>query len=117
MKTTSLKTIYLSKDELQQAIADFVSKSDKPLGTHVRKSACEMLWSQSGDEFMVSLGEEIKDKVLPNAHGMSRILRIAEQAIDKHGVAIDKILDTIENRSLKKQGQEKYVGSQDLKKT
>ena len=98
MKTTSLKTIYLSKDELQQAIADFVSKSDKPLGAHVRKSACEMLWSQSGDEFMVSLGKEIKDKVLPSAHGMSRILRVAEKAMEQHGSKLDRILDMIEGR-------------------
>ena len=98
MKTTSLKTIYLSKDELQQAVADFVAKSDKPLSLHVRKSVCEMQWSQSGDEFTISLGQEIKDKVLPNGHGMSRILRVAEKTMERHGSKIDRILDMIESR-------------------
>ena len=36
MKTTSLKTIYLSKDELKNAISDFIAKSDKALAAHVR---------------------------------------------------------------------------------
>lgn len=98
MRTTSLKTIYLSKDELQQAVADYVAKSDKPLSLHVRKSACEMQWTQTGDEFLVSLGKEIKDKVLPNAHGMSRILRVAEKVVEQHGSKLDRVLDMIEGK-------------------
>ena len=98
MKTTSLKTIYLSKSELQQAIADFVSKSDKSLGVHVRKSECEMQWNQAGTEFIISVDNEIKDKVLPSTHGMSRILRIAERSMEKHSSTIDRILDMVEGR-------------------
>lgn len=98
MKTTSLKTIYLTKDELKKAVADFVSKSDKGLSAHIRKSVCQMQWNQAGTEFVISVDNEIKDKVLPSTHGMSRILRIAERSMEKHASTIDRILDMVEGR-------------------
>jgi len=97
MKTTSLKTIYLSKSELKEAIADFIAKGDKALAAHVRASKCNMNWYQDS-ELMIQIENEVQDKVLPSGHGMSRILRIAESSIAKHGTTIDRILDMIEGR-------------------
>ena len=97
MKTTSLKTIYLSKDELKEAIADFIEKGDKALSEHVRASKCNMSWHQES-ELMLQIEDELQDKVLPSGHGMSRILRIAERSIAKHGTTIDRILDMVEGR-------------------
>ena len=97
MKTTSLKTIYLSDGELKDAIADFVNKSDKTLAAHIRTNKCNMSWNQDS-EFMIQIENEVHDKVLPNGHSMSRILRMAEKSMSKHGHAIDRILDMIEGR-------------------
>ncbi len=97
MKTTSLKTIYLSKDELKEAIADFIAKGDKALAAHVRASKCNMNWYQDS-ELMIQIENEVQDKVLSGGHGMSRILRIAESSMVKHGATIDRILDMIEGR-------------------
>ena len=98
MKTTSLKTIYLSKDELKSAIVSFISKSDKDLAAHMRKNTCEMQWNNDGSEFVVSIDNEVKDKAQSGGHGMSRILRVAEKVMDQHGTTLDRILDTIEGR-------------------
>ena len=97
MKTTSLKTIYLSKDELKNAISDFIAKSDKALAAHVRANKCNMNWHQNSD-FMIQIDNEVQDKVLTGGHSMSRILRIAERSMAKHGTAIDRILDMVEGR-------------------
>jgi|TARA_R110000824_G_scaffold23055_2_gene83296 hypothetical protein len=64
MRTTSLKTIYFTEEELKQAVANFVrDKEGTKLGlyTHIMNNACEMLWSQDGKEFLVSMDGEFED--------------------------------------------------------
>tara|TARA_B100001027_G_C16267223_1_gene332776 strand:+ start:3761 stop:4063 length:303 start_codon:yes stop_codon:yes gene_type:complete len=100
MKTTSLKTIYLSKDELKEAIADFIAKGDKSLATHVRANKCNMSWYKDS-EFMVQIENEVQDKLLSGGNGMSRILRMAENSMNRHGAVIDRILDVVEGKSSK----------------
>jgi len=64
MRTTSLKTIYLSENELKQAIANFVrDKEGTKVGlyAHIMNNACEMEWTQDGGEFLVSMDGELED--------------------------------------------------------
>ena len=64
MRTTSLKSIYLSQKELKVAISDFIThrsgRSD--LAYHLDENACEMNWASDGEEFIISIDGEIKDK-------------------------------------------------------
>ena len=67
MKTTSLKTIYLTADELKQAIVEYLAKEHEELAQHLYDNECEMVWGQDGKEFLVSIDGEIDDdEVLPN---------------------------------------------------
>ena len=64
MRTTSLKSIYLSRKELKVAISDFIThrsgRSD--LAFHLDENVCEMTWDSDGEEFIISVDGEIKDK-------------------------------------------------------
>ena len=51
MKTTSLKTIYLTADELKQAIVEYLEKEHKGLAQHLPNNECEMaeiMWEGTG---------------------------------------------------------------------
>ena len=52
MRTTSLKSIYLSQKELKVAISDFIThrsgRSD--LAFHLDENECEMAWDSDGEE-------------------------------------------------------------------
>ena len=61
MKTTSLKTIYLTVDELKQALVEYLAKEHKELAQHLYDNECEMVWGQDGKEFLVSIDGEIDD--------------------------------------------------------
>ena len=61
MKTTSLKTIYLTADELKQAIVEYLAKEHEDLAQHLYDNECEMVWGQDGKEFLVSIDGEIDD--------------------------------------------------------
>jgi len=61
MKTTSLKTIYLTANELKQAIVEYLEKEHKGLAQHLHNNECEMVWGQDGKEFLVSIDGEIDD--------------------------------------------------------
>jgi len=64
MRTTSLKTIYLTEEELKQAIANFVrDKEGTKIGlyAHLTNNVCEMSWTQDGKEFLVSMDGEFED--------------------------------------------------------
>jgi hypothetical protein len=65
MRTTSLKTIYLSKEELKQAIANFVrDKEDRPpffLYAHIMNNECYLDWAENGKEFLISMDGEVND--------------------------------------------------------
>ena len=60
MKITSLKSIYLTENELKQAIADWIEleHKDTELAVHLKEYACEMVWSQDGKEFIISMDGE-----------------------------------------------------------
>lgn len=66
MRTTSLKTIYLTEEELKQAIVNFLRLQEGPesetLRNHLMNNATEMGWSQDGKEFIVSMDGEFEDK-------------------------------------------------------
>ena len=61
MKTTSLKTIYLTADELKQAIVEYLEKEHEELAQHLHNNECDMAWGQDGKEFLVSIDGEIDD--------------------------------------------------------
>ena len=66
MKTTSKKTIYLSPDELKEAVINYLAiKDKKDLSKHLSDNGCEMGWSESGEEFVISMDGEIKDSIRP----------------------------------------------------
>ena len=66
MKTTSKKTIYLSPDELKEAVISYLMVKDKKdLSKHLADNGCEMGWSESGEEFVISIDGEIKDSIRP----------------------------------------------------
>jgi len=64
MRTTSLKSIYISQKELKVAISDFLThrsgRSD--LAFHLDENVCDMVWDPDGKEFIISVDGEIKDK-------------------------------------------------------
>jgi hypothetical protein len=61
MKTTSLKTIYLTEDELKQAIVEYLEKEHEELAQHLHNNECEMVWGQNSKEFLVSIDGEIEE--------------------------------------------------------
>ena len=64
MRTTSLKSIYISQEELKVAISDFLThrsgRSD--LAFHLDENECVMDWVTGTEEFVISIDGEIKDK-------------------------------------------------------
>ena len=60
MKTTSLKSIYLTEKELKQAISNWIKIEceDTELAAHLEDYASEMVWSQDGKEFIISMDGE-----------------------------------------------------------
>tara|TARA_Y100001935_G_C17271062_1_gene491981 strand:- start:849 stop:1172 length:324 start_codon:yes stop_codon:yes gene_type:complete len=78
MKTTSKKTIYLSPDELKEAIINYLSiKDKKDLSKHLLNNGCEMGWAENGEEFIVSMDGEIKDSIRPI------IINLVKDAVNK----------------------------------
>jgi len=59
MKTTSLKTIYLTADELKQAIVEYLEKEHEDLAQHLYDNDCEMVWKS--EYFVISVDGEIDD--------------------------------------------------------
>ena len=64
MRTTSLKSIYLSQKELKVAISDFLTRRSgrSDLAFHLDENVCEMDWAADGKEFIISMDGEIKDE-------------------------------------------------------
>ena len=78
MKTTSKKTLYLSPDELKEAVINYLLLKDKKnLSKHLSDNGCEMGWSEDGGEFIVSMDGEIKDSIKPI------IINLAKDAVNK----------------------------------
>jgi len=66
VRTTSLKTIYLTEKELKQALANWIEleHKDTELAVHLEENPSEMAWSQDGKEFIIGMDGEIKDSIM-----------------------------------------------------
>jgi hypothetical protein len=74
MRTTSLKSIYLTIPELEEAIARYIrdkqelleQASTSPgvwsLHAHLMSNEWSMDWTTDGEEFVISIDGEVKDK-------------------------------------------------------
>ena len=76
MKTTSLKSIYLTEKELKQAISNWIKieHKDTELAIHLEENVCDMSWSQDGKEFIISPDGEVVDRVRDNEKDKERIM-------------------------------------------
>jgi hypothetical protein len=66
MRTTSLKTIYLTIPELKEAVARYIRDKQGKLGsedlyTHLLSNEWSMDWASKSEEFAISMDGEIKD--------------------------------------------------------
>ena len=91
MKTTSLKTIYLTEDELKQAIVEYLAKEHKELAQHLYDNECEMVWGQNGKEFLISIDGEIDDEDYS-----VDFKKAADKVINQHGKAFEKLAESEE---------------------
>ena len=87
MKTTSLKTIYLTVDELKQAIVEYLEKEHEVLAQHLYDNECEMVWGQDGKEFLVSVDGEIDDRQ------ETAIGDIAKELVEENAEAYRKLAE------------------------
>ena len=90
MKTTSLKTIYLTVDELKQAIVEYLEKEHEVLAQHLYDNECEMVWGQDGKEFLVSVDGEIDDRQ------ETAIRDIAKEIVEENAEAYRKLTENKE---------------------
>lgn len=112
MKTTSLKTIYLTADELKQAIVEYLEKEHKELAQHLYDNECEMVWGQDGKEFLVSIDGEIDDggntperieeqiewleKIVEQKEIDSAAAKAAHKVMEQHSEAFEKLAENKE---------------------
>ena len=70
MRTTSLKTIYITEKELKQALASWIEleHKDTELAVHLEENECELSWSQDRKEFIISMDGEFIDNVICDSH-------------------------------------------------
>jgi hypothetical protein len=66
MRTTSLKTIYLTIPELKEAVARYIRDEQNVLDpedlyTHLMNNEVCMDWASEGEEFSISMDGEIED--------------------------------------------------------
>ena len=110
MKTTSLKTIYLTADELKQAIVEYLEKEHEELAQHLRNNECEMVWGQDGKEFLVSIDGEIDDggntperieeqiewleKIVEQKEIESAAAKAAHKVMEQHSEAFEKLAES-----------------------
>ena len=67
MRTTSLKTIYLTIPELKEAVTSYIRGKQGKMNTeglyaHLMSNEWSMDWASEGEEFAISMDGEIKDK-------------------------------------------------------
>jgi acyl carrier protein phosphodiesterase len=67
MRTTSLKTIYLTIPELKEAITRYIHDAQRAtvsedLWVHLMNNEWSMDWASEGEEFVISIDGEIKDE-------------------------------------------------------
>jgi len=62
MRTTSLRTIYITENELKKSIIAFlIDNGNKQLASHLANNVCSMDWNSGSREFAISIDGEIKD--------------------------------------------------------
>jgi hypothetical protein len=88
MKTTSLKTIYLTVDELKQALVEYLAKEHEELAQHLYDNDCEMVWGQDGKEFLVSIDGEIEEKDYS-----VDFKKVVDEVIEQHSEALAKLAE------------------------
>lgn len=62
MRTTSIKTVYLTPAELKEAVASFVGKTSPILANRIRNNSVDMEWALY-EEFAISIDGEIEDEM------------------------------------------------------
>ena len=64
MRTTSLKTIYLTIPELEEAVTRYIrdKQGKEGLYAHLMSNEWTMDWASEGKEFAISMDGEFKDK-------------------------------------------------------
>ena len=67
MRTTSLKTVYLTMPELKEAVARYIRDKHGEMGTadlyeHLMSNEWSMDWASKSDELSISIDGEIKDE-------------------------------------------------------
>ena len=95
MRTTSLKSIYLTEKELKQAIANWIEleHKDTELAAHLEENVCDMSWSQDGKEFIISPDGEVVDRVRDNEKDKEQIMTkddTSEQNNDHYVVKVQE---------------------------
>ena len=112
MKTTSLKTIYFTADELKQAIVKYLEKEHKELAQHLHNNECDMAWGQDGKEFLVSIDGEIDDggntperieeqiewleKIAKQKEIESAAVKAVHKVMEQHSEAFEKLAENKE---------------------
>lgn len=61
MRTTSIKSTYLTKEELQRIIFDYIATKDYGLAKHLMDNRFEMELT-ANDELQIALDGEFEDK-------------------------------------------------------
>ena len=66
MRTTSLKTIYLTIPELKEAVTRYIQDYHGKMGTegtyaHLMNNEWSMDWASGGEEFAISIDGEVRD--------------------------------------------------------
>ncbi|HIB01394.1 MAG TPA: hypothetical protein EYO31_05820 [Phycisphaerales bacterium] len=63
MRTTSLKTIYLTIPELKEVITRYIrDQGNQDLYAHLMDNEWEIDWASKSDELAISIDGEIKDR-------------------------------------------------------
>ena len=77
MRTTSLKTIYITEKELKQALANWIELEhrDTELAVHLEENECDMSWSQGGKEFAISMDGEFVEAIMVGVKEDERKIR------------------------------------------
>ena len=96
MRTTSLKSIYLTEKELKQAIASWIKieHKDTELAIHLEENVCDMSWSQDGKEFIISPDGEVVDRVRDNEKDKEQIMTKDDTSEQNNDLYVVKVQET-----------------------
>ena len=96
MRTTSLKSIYLTEKELKQAISNWIKieHKDTELAAHLEENVCDMSWSQDGKEFIISPDGEVVDRVRDNEKDKEQIMTKDDTSEQNNDRYVTKVQET-----------------------